>query len=65
MEMLEDLGRIRDVLRDNDCDIQVGDDMLVDLLEFYANDPQRVDLVVLELEGMLGKSFAVNAQQAR
>jgi hypothetical protein len=65
MELLEDLGRIRDVLRANACDKQVGDDMLVALLELYANDHQRVDLVVLELEEMLGRSLAVNAQQAR
>jgi hypothetical protein len=32
--------------------------MLVALLELYASDNQRVDLVVLDLQAMLGKELS-------
>ena len=60
-----ELVRVRAILRANAIDKQVDDDMVMALLQLYANDQQRVDLVLLELEGMLGKEIRVNDQQIR
>ena len=35
------------------------------ILQLYSADQQRVDLVLLDLEGMLGKTLSVGAQQER
>ena len=57
MAFIEDLARIREVLQANA--VEVVDDMVIALLELYASDNQRVDLVVLDLQGMLGKELSV------
>jgi len=59
MAFVDDLARIREVLQANAVDKVVAEDMLVALLELYASDNQRVDLVVLDLQAMLGKELSV------
>ena len=61
----EDIARIRHVLQANSVDKVVDEGMLSALLTLYEYDNQRVDLVVLDLEGMLGKELSVGAQQQR
>ncbi|EFX87807.1 hypothetical protein DAPPUDRAFT_306489 [Daphnia pulex] len=58
MAFVDDLARIREVLQANAVDKFVAEDMLVALLELYASDNQRVDLVVLDLQAMLGKELS-------
>ncbi len=62
---VEDIARLREVLQANAVDKIVDEDILFALLELYASDNQRVDMVVLDLEGMLGKELSVGAQQQR
>ena len=62
---IDDVARIRDVLQANAVDKVVDEGIINALLELYATDNQRVDLVLLDLEGMLGKTLSVGAQQQR
>ena len=62
---VDDVARIRDVLQANAVDKVVDEGIINALLELYATDNQRVDLVLLDLEGMLGKTLSVGAQQQR
>lgn len=61
----QDIVRLHDVLQANSVDKLVDHDMLVALLELYASDEQRVDLVLLDLQGMLGKELSISAQKDR
>ena len=56
---VDDVARIRDVLQANAVDKVVDEGIINALLELYATDNQRVDLVLLDLEGMLGKTLSV------
>lgn len=62
---IDDVARIRDVLQANAVDKVVDEGIINALLELYATDNQRVDLVLLDLEGMLGKTLSVGAQRDR
>lgn len=53
------------MLAANNVDKIVDEDIIIALLEVYQSDNERVDLVVLDLEGMLGMQLEVGAQQAR
>lgn len=61
----EDMAQLRGILRANAVDKTVDEGMLLALLELYQADKQRIDLVLLDLEGMLGKELSVGAQQQR
>lgn len=65
MAFLQDVARIREVLHANALDKVVDDDILVALLRLYESDDQRVDLVVLDLQGMLGKDLSAGQHFAR
>ncbi|KZS15070.1 Uncharacterized protein APZ42_019613 [Daphnia magna] len=59
MAFMEDVARIREVLHANALDQVVDNDILVALLQLYESDDQRVDLVILDLQGMLGNDLPV------
>ncbi|XP_057365982.1 E3 ubiquitin-protein ligase RNF216-like [Daphnia carinata] len=59
MAFMEDIARIREVLRANALNEVVDNDILVALLQLYESDDQRVDLVILDLQIMLGKDLPV------
>ncbi|KAI9560010.1 hypothetical protein GHT06_014020 [Daphnia sinensis] len=60
MAFIEDIARIREVLHANGFLHEVVDnDILVALLQLYESDDQRVDLVILDLQTMLGKDLPV------
>lgn len=61
----QDLDRLTAVLRSNAVEKSVDPGMLQALLELYASDEQRVDMVLLDIQGMLGKELRIGAQQAR
>ena len=63
--LANDISCIRRVLHLNTVDQIVDEGIIVALLELYAADSQRVDLVLLELESMLGKQLEVGAQRKR
>jgi len=61
----EDVSYLHDVLLANGVEKRVDREMVRALLELYAGDSQRVDLVLLELEEMLGQQFEVRTQLQR
>ena len=61
----EDISSVLDTLRANGVEKMVDGDMVAALLELYSTDNQRIDLVLLELEGMLGLTFRVGTQLQR
>ena len=61
----EDIARIHHVLQANSVDQVVDEGLLSALLTLYEYDNQRVDLVLLDLEGMLHKELSVGTQQQR
>ena len=63
--LANDISCIRRVLHLNTVDQIVDEGIIVALLELYAADSQRVDLVLLELESMLGQQLEVGAQRKR
>lgn len=65
ISLVEDLARVRDVLRANAVDKTVDEEVVIDMLELYAGDNRRVDLVIFDLEKMLGKELSVYTQHQR
>lgn len=63
--LAEDVSFLHNILLENGVDQTVDQEMVRALLELYAADSQRVDLVLLELEGMLGQQFKVGTQLQR
>ena len=61
----KDIARIHHVLQANSVDQVVDEGLLSALLTLYEYDNQRVDLVLLDLEGMLHKELSVGTQQQR
>jgi hypothetical protein len=58
--LVEDVARIRQVLEANSVSNEdVDEDVLIALLDMHASDKQRVDLVLLELQNLLGKDLIV------
>ncbi len=58
--LVEDVARLRQVLEANSISNEdVDEDVLIALLDMHASDKQRVDLVLLELQNLLGKELIV------
>lgn len=54
--LVEDVARLRQVLEANSISNEdVDEDVLIALLDMHASDKKRVDLVLLELQNLLGK----------
>jgi hypothetical protein len=57
---VKDVSQLRQVLeRNNISKEDVGEDVLIALLEQHASDEQRIDFVLLDLQDLLGKELAV------
>ena len=60
LSFVEDVAQLRQVLeRNNISKEDVGEDVLIALLEQHASDEQRIDFVLLDLQDLLGKELAV------
>ncbi len=58
--LVEDVARLRQVLEANSISNEdVDEDVLIALLDMHASDKKRVDLVLLELQNLLGKELIV------
>ena len=57
---VKDVAQLRQVLeRNNISKEDVGEDVLIALLEQHASDEQRIDFVLLDLQDLLGKELVV------
>jgi hypothetical protein len=68
--LVEDVAQLRQVLEANSVSNEdVDEDVLIALLDMHASDKQRVELVLLELQNLLGKELivghSVEAQRER
>jgi hypothetical protein len=56
----EDVAQLRQVLdRNNISNEDVGEGVLIALLEQHSSDEQHIDLVLLDLQDLLGKELLV------
>lgn len=61
----EDMSQLHEMLPANTVDKTVDEGMLLALYEHCQAAKQRINLVLRDLEGMLGKESAGGAQQQR
>ena len=61
----QDVARVLDVLRANAVENKIDPEGINALLNLYAADEQRVDLVLLDLQGIVGKELSMGSQQQR
>ena len=52
---VDDLARLKDVLLANAVEVDEG--IITSLLDLHANDHQRVDFVLMDLQNMLDKTL--------
>ena len=67
MAFAADLDRLTSILRSNAVENSVDPGMPLELLEVYASyeQEQRVDLVSLDLQRLLGREIHIEAHQVR
>ncbi len=65
MAFAQDLDRLTAVLRSNSVENSVDPGMLLELLERYASYDQRVDLVLLHLQRLLGREIHIETHEVR
>ena len=61
----DDVSYLHNILLANGVENMVDQEMVQALLELYAADSQRVDLVLIELQGMLGQQFQVGTASSQ
>ena len=61
----DDVSYLHNILLANGVVNMVDQEMVQALLELYAADSQRVDLVLIELQGMLGQQFQVGTASSQ